>query len=181
MIHIENSRWKAAWYARGIAWYRARLVRSSFCIICWYCCACSAGPCPCIGGKTKKTSTRRRGTAVPVRRDGLGIAVRRAVRLAAEASREGAQFRRRGAVRPLQPACHQEENAILFNRPRRNYLHSEHRDTTVKWCKSCPSRRARDDGLSSNFPFSLFPYPIVIWKGSLPLYLLVLYVHVYHT
>ena len=106
--------------------------------------------------KQKNTSKRkRRGTAVPVRRDGLGIAVRHAVRLAAETSREGAQFRRRGALRPLQPACHQEENAILLDWPRGDHLHSEHRDTTVKWCKSCPSRRARDDGLSFNFPLSL--------------------------
>lgn len=97
--------------------------------------------------------------AVPVRRDGLGIAVRHAVRLAAKTSREGAQFRRRGAVRPLQPACHEEENAILFHRPRRDHLHTEHRDTTVKWCKSCPSRRALDDGLSSDS--SPFPLPFL--------------------
>lgn len=116
--------------------------------------------------KKKKTHTNthtKSWMAVPVRRDGLGIAVRHAVRLAAKTSREGAQFRRRGAVRPLQPACHEEENAILFHRPRRDHLHTEHRDTTVKWCKSCPSRRALDDGLSSDSsPFSSpFPLPFL--------------------
>lgn len=100
--------------------------------------------------------------AVPVRRDGLGIAVRHAVRLAAKTSREGAQFRRRGAVRPLQPARHEEENAILFHRPRRDHLHTEHRDTTVKWCKSCPSRRALDDGPSSNSFIFFLTFSILI-------------------
>lgn len=121
--------------------------------------------------KKKHTNTHTKSwMAVPVRRDGLGIAVRHAVRLAAKTSREGAQFRRRGAVRPLQPACHEEENAILFHRPRRDHLHTKHRDTTVKWCKSCPSRRALDDGLSSNSSifFSIspsFPFSIVVSNG----------------
>lgn len=123
--------------------------------------------------KKKHTNTHTKSwMAVPVRRDGLGIAVRHAVRLAAKTSREGAQFRRRGAVRPLQPACHEEENAILFHRPRRDHLHTKHRDTTVKWCKSCPSRRALDDGLSSNssiffsiFPPPSFPFSIVVSNG----------------
>lgn len=138
---------------RGIAWYRARGTIVFLYHLLVLLCLFSAGPCPCVGDKNQNKKTRkRRGTAVPVRRDGLGIAVRHAVRLAAEASREGAQFRRRGALRPLQPACHQEENAILLDWPRGDHLHSEHRDTTVKWCKSCPSRRACDDGLSFNFP-----------------------------
>lgn len=83
-------------------------------------------------------------SAVLMRRDGLGIAVRGSLWLATKASGKSAQFRRRGALRPLQPASQQKEKAVLFDWPRGDHLHTEHRDTAVKWCKSCPSRRARD-------------------------------------
>lgn len=176
-IHHEET----AWHARGIAWYRAcGAIVFLYHLLVLLCLLCRS---PSTHrrwkrneSKTKKkkhTNTHTKSwMAVPVRRDGLGIAVRHAVRLAAKTSREGAQFRRRGAVRPLQPACHEEENAILFHRPRRDHLHTKHRDTTVKWCKSCPSRRALDDGLSSNSSifFSIspppsFPFSIVVSNG----------------
>lgn len=79
-------------------------------------------------------------TTVPVRGDGLGIAIRRTLRLPAEARREIAQFRGRGSVRPLQPAFLQEKDAPLLDGKRGDHLHTEHRDPAIKWCKSCPAR-----------------------------------------
>lgn len=88
-------------------------------------------------------------TTVSLRRDGLGIAIRRPLRLPAEARCEIAQFRGRRAVRPLQPALLQEKDAPLLLRTRGDDLHTEHRDPAIKWCKSCPTRRACDQFLQS--------------------------------
>ena len=93
------------------------------------------------------------------------LRVRGSLWLAAKASGKSAQFRRRGALRPLQPASQQKEKAVLFDWPRGDHLHTEHRDTAVKWCKSCPSRRARDHSRWRLFWDLRFPRGFFLTSG----------------
>lgn len=123
------------------------------------CCTCRIGICCIVNdyfldGKHVRAPTHRPSfnrSTVSLRRDGLGIAICHPLRLPAEARCEIAQFRGRPrrAVRPLQPALFQEKDAPLLLRTRGDNLHTEHRDPAIKWCKSCPTWRARDQILQS--------------------------------
>lgn len=88
-------------------------------------------------------------STVSLRRDGLGIAIRRPLRFPAEARCEIAQFRGRRILWPLQSALLQEKNAPLLLRTRGDNLHTKYGDPAIKWCKSCPTWRARDQILQS--------------------------------
>lgn len=145
---------KSALHAFGLVW-------SSCVLSLGVCCTCCAG-----GPLLRRSSSitpwtvnahvhlridRLYHTTVPLRGDGLGIAIRRTLWLPTKARCEIAQFRGRRAVRPLQPAILQEKGApLLLRGTRGNHLHTEHRDPAIKWCKSCPARRARDQPRSAS-------------------------------
>lgn len=106
-------------------------------------------------------------STVPLRGDGLGIAIRRTMRLPTATRREIAQFRGRRAVRPLQPAVLQAKGASLLLRGTRgDHLRTEHRGPAIKWCKSCPARQARDQ-LRSASPKETLCLSFLFFSGEL--------------
>lgn len=143
-----------SWWAKGLTRRRNQpCMRSSlvwsFCVLSLgVCCTCRTGV-HCLHHRRLLLGPSFNRSTVSLRRDGLGIAIRRPLRLPAETCCEIAQFRGRRTVRPLQSALLQKKDAPLLLRTRGDDLHTEHRNPAIKWCKSCPTRRARDQVLQS--------------------------------